>query len=281
MMFAGKLRAVLQIVRPVNLLIGLACIYGTAYIINPHQSVIKLILSGLGMAFAAAAGYIINDLVDLPADKINHPERPLVTGLLHPNEAVTIYKVFLVLSFSPVIHFGAGFLLIMAFVNGILYWYSFRLKATVLAGNITIALLSGFSFIYAGIIAGSVIRTLIPALFAFLVTFLRELVKDSEDMQGDLQLGVITFPGRYGLGFTRVLLTFAGSLLIILTYVPLVTTLLHPAFSLYATIIINPLLILVLVMFNRSGLSNPILHKVSMLLKIIMVTGLAGLLWAL
>ncbi|MCE1189976.1 MAG: geranylgeranylglycerol-phosphate geranylgeranyltransferase [Ignavibacteria bacterium] len=271
----------LQIVRPVNLLIGLACIYGTAYIINPHQSVIKLILSGLGMAFAAAAGYIINDLVDLPADKINHPERPLVTGLLHPNEAVTIYKVFLVLSFSPVIHFGAGFLLIMAFVNGILYWYSFRLKATVLAGNITIALLSGFSFIYAGIIAGSVIRTLIPALFAFLVTFLRELVKDSEDMQGDLQLGVITFPGRYGLGFTRVLLTFAGSLLIILTYVPLVTTLLHPAFSLYATIIINPLLILVLVMFNRSGLSNPILHKVSMLLKIIMVTGLAGLLWAL
>ena len=76
-------------------------------------------------------------------------------------------------------------LLIVVLSIALLYFYSARLKRTVLIGNLVIGLMTGMAFIYGGVVVGRMERAVVPAIFAFLVNLARELLKDVEDMEGD------------------------------------------------------------------------------------------------
>ncbi|MEM6395192.1 MAG: UbiA family prenyltransferase [Bacteroidota bacterium] len=171
----------------------------------------------------SASGFIINDLRDAKVDEINRPgtNPVLVLGRAFVQwlYALTILGGFLL---SLIVAFRLdelSFLWLYPASVGVLALYSWALKGRPLIGNLTI---SAYCAAVPGIIglaertglarisirnpelALTVWRTLfIFMLFAFLATFLRELIKDIEDAEGDRRLNLRTFPVRFGTAASR------------------------------------------------------------------------------
>ena len=56
-------------------------------------------------------------------------------------------------------------------------------------GNITVAFLTGLVFIFGGVVVENPSAAIVPAVFAFLINLIREIVKDIEDVEGDNKAG--------------------------------------------------------------------------------------------
>jgi 4-hydroxybenzoate polyprenyltransferase len=211
--------AYLKIIRPLNLLIILLTqvlfrffVVETYFKLSPVNSGLnyaELLILLLSTLFIAAGGYVINDLFDSKTDKVNKPES-VIAGVIISRKALKFYYAVLTLAGMVlgiilslrVEFFSLG--LIFPAVAIMLWLYSSEYQKTVLLGNLMIAFMSGlviiilwlFEFfalraqplLYAeaaqtlsnlGIIAGAY------AVFAFLMTLIREILKDIEDMEGD------------------------------------------------------------------------------------------------
>ena len=168
---------------------------------------------------ATGAGNMLNDYYDIEIDKVNKPNRPLPSGRIGLKEAfyLTVFCFLLALLISLFISTSAA---IIGFINiFILIWYAKSLKRTILVGNLSIAYLTGSTFLFGASFFGieGIIVMLPLALLAFLATAAREIVKDIEDIEGDSKDGAVTFPIKYGerpsaylaslFGFTAVLLS--------------------------------------------------------------------------
>jgi len=277
MLFYKKIIAYLKISRPVNalitfLVISVACIIS----IYGDYSVLKIILAGLSGALTASAGNVINDYFDIEIDKVNRPHRVLPKGELTLKEALNFY-IFLTgiaLLFSVFISLLA--LLEVFFAAALLFLYSYRIKRIPLLGNFVVAFLTGFAFIYGGIAVNNVEAAMIPALFAFLINFIREIVKDMEDIEGDKQQGINSYPAVHGFKKAKTLIVFITIVLIILTVFPFIQELYKIEYFLVVMIFVNPLLVYIIKSLFDDD-SNKNLNKLSNLLKLNMVIGLTAI----
>jgi len=277
MLFYKKIIAYLRISRPVNalitfLVISVACIIS----INGDYTVLKIILAGLSGALTASAGNVINDYFDIEIDKVNRPHRVLPKGELTLKEALNFY-IFLTgiaLLFSVFISLLA--LLEVFFAAALLFLYSYRIKRIPLLGNFVVAFLTGFAFIYGGIAVNNVEAAMIPALFAFLINFIREIVKDMEDIEGDKQQGINSYPAVHGFKKAKTLIVFITIVLIILTVFPFIQELYKIEYFLVVMIFVNPLLVYIIKSLFDDD-SNKNLNKLSNLLKLNMVIGLTAI----
>jgi 4-hydroxybenzoate polyprenyltransferase len=175
-----------------------------------------VIVEAFGFAFAIGFANIQNDILDLESDKMNRPERPLVTGKVSVKAArITWIALFVLMllcglgdsnSSSPFEYFPLGFFFLLGVL---LIAYNKWLKHIPLLKNMTVAFLCTTPLFYALmgylilsnlILPGSnhsqeYIWAIIPAIpFAFLLTTAREIYKDLEDETGDLKAGIMTFP---------------------------------------------------------------------------------------
>lgn len=176
----------LKIIRPLNCLFVAACVAFAAYLNNSNISFTPVLFAMLSAAIIAAAGYVMNDFFDIKIDMVNRPERILPAGKMPPHVAY-IYSVilFLVGIFLSLLTTKLG-CVILAFVNSlVLFFYAKKYKKTMLIGNLLVAYTAASTFLYGGICADNIANALVVASYAFLYTFLRELVKDSEDIEGD------------------------------------------------------------------------------------------------
>jgi len=277
MLFYKKIITYLRISRPVNalitfLVISVACIIS----IYGDYSVLKIILAGLSGALTASAGNVINDYFDIEIDKVNRPHRVLPKGELTLKEALNFY-IFLTgiaLLFSVFISLLA--LLEVFFAAALLFLYSYRIKKISLLGNFVVAFLTGFAFIYGGIAVNNVEAAMIPALFAFLINFIREIVKDMEDIEGDKQQGINSYPAVHGFKKAKTLIVFITIVLIILTVFPFIQELYKIEYFLVVMIFVNPLLVYIIKSLFDDD-SNKNLNKLSNLLKLNMVIGLTAI----
>lgn len=215
-------KAYIQLTRPVNLLIAYISIFIGGFVTGTIQPFVKLLLACLSGMFIMAGANVINDVFDLEIDRINKPKRPLPRGLVSV-AYVRKWSFFLFISgcvFGAMIH-AWGFAI--AFTASIwLYLYSWRLKRTVLWGNFSVAFLSGLAFVYGGLAIGRWVQALIVGIFAFLFHFVREIIKDMEDIQGDQADGVVTLPIRYGIRIAQYWATCLAIILIGLTLIPFI-----------------------------------------------------------
>jgi len=181
---------------------------------------VEITLSTLGFifltlvtTFIAAGGYIINDIYDITADNINRPSSKIVGSNINAKNARLLYYIF---TFSGI---GLGFVLsvmigkplyILYFVVIALglYVYSRFLKTVPLVGNILVSIIVGASILIVGIfellpqldtansqnqmISFNILRDI--SIFGFMINFLREIVKDIEDIQGDHAARYKTIP---------------------------------------------------------------------------------------
>ncbi len=221
-----------KMTRPVNIVIAVITLV-VGYVLLQHNPTIPvLILQMLGFATAIGFANIQNDILDLESDKLNRPERPLVTGKVSIKTAriacYTLAAIMLLcgigdsiiqnMRFIDVVKdpehaldFGLMGAIILAFpmyffalLGGLLVAYNRKLKRSPALKNITVAFLCTTPILYAlqhffnfanHDFPEEHMWAIIPAIpFAFLLTLAREIYKDLEDMTGDLKAGIITFP---------------------------------------------------------------------------------------
>jgi geranylgeranylglycerol-phosphate geranylgeranyltransferase len=201
--------AVLRLLRVQNLavsfvgaLVGGLVARGTGVAV-PAEVWAFVLLAGISTACITAAGNVLNDLLDLEVDRTNHPDRPLVRGEVSLDTArglvvglfmAGLFAVLPVVVVDP----WVGFLLAVAVLA--LLGYEFLLKARGFAGNLVVALLTALVFLYGGAAAGNGALLLPFAGMAFLATLSREVIKDMEDVRGDV--GRVTLPMTYGLPYS-------------------------------------------------------------------------------
>ncbi|WP_455170052.1 geranylgeranylglycerol-phosphate geranylgeranyltransferase, partial [Aegicerativicinus sediminis] len=176
-----------------------------------------LFLLILSTVFIAAAGYIINDINDVGTDQINHDQNVVATKKISEKNAYNLFIIFnltgVALGFYLSYLVGRnGFFAIFVISSALLYLYATYLKQTMLIGNIIVALLVALSLLIVGIF------DLIPvvtemnrasqitffeilvdySIFAFIMTILREIAKDLQDIEGDHNAGMNTLPVAIG-----------------------------------------------------------------------------------
>jgi geranylgeranylglycerol-phosphate geranylgeranyltransferase len=162
---------------------------------------IDLGLAAVSTALVTAGGNVLNDVLDRDGDRVNHPDRPLVTGEISVGRAKALGAALFVLGVAvavPVAVREVWIGPILAVAVGALLGYEFVLKARGFVGNLVVALLTGLVFLYGGAAVGAPLLVAPFAGMAFLATLSRELIKDMEDVRGDV--GRSTLPKTRGMG---------------------------------------------------------------------------------
>ena len=173
------------------------------------------------LLLVTATGYWVNDAFDFKIDRINKPRRVVVNAHLSVKRVLSTYftVVLLVLLFSfltqPVsltaINFAAA---------GMLFAYAALLKRTTVVGNLVVAALTALVVYYAALLYVPKAALFWAMLFAFEVNFIREVVKDVEDIEGDLRFKLQTLPIRAGIKGTKGVLYAAYGLFVLSCFAP-------------------------------------------------------------
>lgn len=272
------------------------CIYYPLYKDNvPSDDLVRFILLVFASLFIAAAGYVINDYFDINIDEVNKPDRMVVDKLIHRRWAIAWHfmlsgaGIFLTILALP---FLQKWYLILANVIcvALLWLYSTNFKKSLLTGNIVISLLTAWTIL---IIFFSKVRlqdaftaehtvffrlTLLYAGFAFIISLIREAIKDMEDMPGDLKYGCRTMPIVWGVNATKVyvavwLAVLIALLLLLQLYVLQFRWWLAVAYNIPAIIV--PLVLLLFKLRNSHSAEQ--YHKLSSLAKFVMLTGILSM----
>jgi geranylgeranylglycerol-phosphate geranylgeranyltransferase len=166
-----------------GLLLGAAVAVGISHL-SPH--LFELTLGLIIVVLFVGAGNSLNDYYDVEIDRIAHPTRPIVKGAISKRTALLSAGVMFAACFALSIWINLLSLAIVGLAILGMVAYELRLKRAGLAGNIMIALLVVALFEFAGAVVGRADLSLELALLAALATLGREIVKDVEDMDGDV-----------------------------------------------------------------------------------------------
>ena len=274
-MIINFIKSSIIISRPVNFLITFIAVVISGLLVSNNVET-NLIYAALSLSFACAGGNVINDILDLEIDKTNKPNRVLPSGKLSISQAYFLYYLLLIVSIILAIPNGIYSIIFLSVINLILFFYSKSLKKIILVGNVTVALLTSSALLYGALVYGNIIIGIIPALFAFLINLVREIIKDIEDISGDKKLNIVTLPQKYG---TKKALKLSILLIIILGFG---STLPYPL-GIYKIeyFIIIMLIVNVIFVYNVKLLTSKnainFLDKTSRLLKLNMIFGLIAI----
>ena len=180
----------LALTRPGNMILtAIAVIAGSFIAAGPEimDFQIEVAICCVCSMILVGGGNALNDYNDRETDKENHPERPIPSGSISADTA-SIYAQallgsgLLILLFAlenkmPFVIALIGILLLTAYENG--------LKAAGISGNITVGLMSGAVFLFAGMAVNDPGPTLWMFGLAVLATITREIIKDIQDLEGD------------------------------------------------------------------------------------------------
>ena len=260
----------------------------------------------LATVLIAAGGYVINDYFDLKIDRVNKSDKVIV-GIEVPRRkaiALHIWLNVVALIVGIVVAVAAHrwwyfFIFLGAFVA--LWIYSRDLKKCTFWGNLLIAMLSGIVPLLVGMteyfaVADSIsywdishIRAVKMSMqviiffsaFAFIYTLMREIIKDCEDIEGDMENDVRSIPVRIGLKKTNyiicVLAVISVASVCFFWYKYLAQTMFFmyetvPQVYLYAAVMIPTLIVGIASLFGTSKRKYSFL---SGFVKLIMVLGIA------
>lgn len=226
-----KIIVFLKFVRIENSIISLFTVFVYSFLTfgEVKEPITLLILSTITM-LSLSAGNIINDIFDIKIDRINRPERPLPSGIISVQSAKYMYSFFTLIALMLSLYFNEFVILLVLFNTILLFLYSHYFKQKILIGNFTVSYLTMSVLILCGFAFDNFNQIILPCLFAFFANFMRELVKDLEDADGDKALNLQTFALMYSLKKNKGLILFLGVLLVLASYIPIF---LHDVSDLY------------------------------------------------
>lgn len=180
--------------------------------------------------FIAAGGYVLNDYFDIKIDAINKLNRQVVGNAISRQKAMLLHQILTGIGVCCgllLAYFARSFTLTFIFivVPGLLWFYSASYKRQFLIGNLVVSFIVAITVLTVGITQlaflqkeyGELIfETPIPrqfygwiggfALFSFLCTWIREIIKDFEDEKGDREMECRTMPIKWGKNKTKLFL---------------------------------------------------------------------------
>lgn len=200
--------------------------------LNPFEGGLTLfdfLLLVLSTLSITVAGYLINDFFDMDADRINKPGENQVGRKFSVAYVQLTYWVLTIFGILIGVFLSwkvgqINYSLLFVFVSGLLWFYSERYQCMPVVGNVVVAFLSSLSFgmvwlfqffalqgqpYYFSLSQGSFAfanrMVLMYMGFAFLVSLMREVIKDAEDVEGDGKYGCGNFAVKYGPGKSKIL----------------------------------------------------------------------------
>ncbi|QSW89002.1 geranylgeranylglycerol-phosphate geranylgeranyltransferase [Flavobacterium endoglycinae] len=253
----------------------------------------------LSTVLIAAAGYVVNNIFDIPSDTINKPNDVVVGRGISETRAYNIYiglnitGVALGFYLSNVI-MRPMFASLFIFIASLLYFYATNLKQIMIIGNVVVALLLAVSVLIIGVFdlfpattsenqaqMASLFSILLDyALFAFIINFIREIVKDIEDVDGDYNQGMNTLPIAIGksraakIALATAIMAFILLLLYTTKYF-FENNLLIVTFYSFA-FVLAPLLYFIVKIFGAKTQKD--FHHLSTILKLILFFGILSIL---
>jgi 4-hydroxybenzoate polyprenyltransferase len=250
----------------------------------------------LSTVLIAAGGYVINNIFDQNTDNENKPQNVIVGKTISETAA---YNLYIALNCVGV---GIGFYLsnvimrpglasIFILIAATLYLYASSLKQMLLIGNVIVALLLAFSVIIIGIFdlypatasdnqrqMAVVFSILLDyAVFAFILNFIREIIKDLEDINGDYNQGMNTLAVVLGVNKT-------SKIVFVLSFVPIFAILFYINNYLFQLqfvtfylllFVLAPLLFFTMKIWSAKTKND--FNKLSTLLKWILLFGIASI----
>ncbi|MGE5355189.1 MAG: geranylgeranylglycerol-phosphate geranylgeranyltransferase [Deltaproteobacteria bacterium] len=244
--------------------------------------------------FVTASGYIINDIMDIEPDKINKPSKRIVGKSIEINHAKRIYFVFLITGFVLSIWVAIAvsrleYLIFYIIPVILLYFYSTKFKTSFLSGNLIVSFFSAgvtaiiFIFEFPGLV---ILRAVNPVsytelvslfvaliVFSFLVSLLREIVKDIEDIEGDQYAGSGTLPVKAGVNTAKAVCGFISIVILILLFYWIKSPVSSQNVKIYTILaLILPLTYAVWLLKNAETKKQ--FHKLSTVIKLIMLLGI-------
>ncbi|WP_298301800.1 geranylgeranylglycerol-phosphate geranylgeranyltransferase [Hydrotalea sp.] len=304
-------KAFLQLIRWPNLLFIFStqamfeyCIVMPLFVdagINNALNISSFLLLSFSLVCIAAGGYVINDYFDLNIDLVNKPKRLVVDKTISRRWVIFWHFIFSIVGIALGFYIDkstpTSFIGIFNVLSVLLLFvYSASLKKKFLLGNVLISLLTAWSILIlwwaeqhyffafppiGNLDTHKLFRfTFLYAGFAFIISLIREVIKDMEDIDGDRKYGCKTMPIIWGINSTKVFtlvwtIVLTAVLLLLQLYVLLngwwIT-------ALYGFICITlPLLQVIRLLVKAQNSKN--FHQLSTLVKIIMFTGIVSMLF--
>jgi len=219
-----KIISMFSVVRGYNIpIIALAQYLSAIFIMAPEKRALTVLLDFnlfilvVASSLTIASGYIINNFYDSKKDLINRPNKSRIDHLVSQRTKLQVYftvnfvvaLLAMLVSFRAVAYFSTYIFLI--------WFYSHKLKKYPIIGNLTASLLAILPF-FAILLY---YKNLYPEIFAhatflFLLLLIREIIKDLENIKGDIANDYRTIPVIYSEVFAKKTIT----LLTILTIIP-------------------------------------------------------------
>lgn len=247
----------------------------------------------------AAAGNIINDYFDLNIDQVNKPNKVVVNTIISRRWVIFWHMLLSMLGLFFTVYalpVSLYWHLVLANMGSILllWFYSTNFKKQLLVGNVVISLLTAWVLLILFFskqplqikqllsVGHAEVRffrlTMLYASFAFVISLIREVVKDMEDIEGDRKYGCRTLPIVWGVNaaklFVAVWLVVLIAALVILQFYLLPMGWWHSALYCFIAII-APLIWILTRLFKSHTPAD--FHRLSTIIKFVMLTGILSM----
>lgn len=257
----------------------------------------------------AAAGYIINDYFDLNIDRVNKPDKLVVDKLIKRRWAImwhlllsaaglviTLWVGWRLFDWHAALAVGINFLCV-----GALWLYSTTYKRKLLIGNLLISLLTAWTILilyvvnvqswywvkvaeykinYNKAVTNLFKLTILYAGFAFIISLIREVVKDMEDMEGDARYGCRTMPIVWGVPVSKV---FTAVWIVVLIAALAIVQFYMLHFGWWVSAIYGLLFVIAPLIWLLNGLykanTPAAYHRLSSVIKLVMLAGILSILF--
>lgn len=210
-----KIFSFFSVVRGYNVLvIALAQYLAAIFILSPEIRALNVILDYklfilvLASSLTIASGYIINNFYDAKKDLINRPRKVMIDRLVSQETKLKVYFTinFIVALIAFIISWRA--MLFFSSYIFLIWFYSHKLKKYPIIGNITASILAVLPFFGILLYYKNFYQVIFAhAVFLYLLLFIRELIKDLENIEGDLASNYKTIPVLYGEKTAKKLIT--------------------------------------------------------------------------
>lgn len=220
-----KMLSLFSVVRGYNILILIIAQYLTsAFILAPDLPLRSIIFDPnlffliLSSATVIASGYIINNFYDSEKDLINRPKKTMLDRFVSQRTKLSVYFIlnFAAIFFASYVSFRA--VVFFSLYIFVIWFYSHRLKRILFIGNLVASILAIIPFFVIFIYYKNFETVIfIHATFLYLMIVMRELVKDLENLKGDLLLNYKTIPVVYGEKWSK----FFLSALTVISLIPI------------------------------------------------------------
>ena len=221
-----KIISLFSVVRGYNIpVIVLAQYLSAIFILAPENKRALSILLDPNLFFIVlvssltiASGYIINNFYDSKKDLINRPNKSQLDRLVSQKTKLNVYFTLNFIVFLLAFFVSARAVLFFSVYIFLIWFYSHKLKKIVVIGNLTASFLAVLPF-FAILLY---YKNLYPQIFAhatflFLLILIREMIKDLENIKGDIANDYQTIPVIYGEAFSKKIIT----LLTLATVIPI------------------------------------------------------------